>query len=75
MLPKPSAIPVIPLKRKAEIRHRPSARWFKYAVHRTVGVFNPENSCSLHRSLKGARRAANRWVRSSSDQFVVERVD
>lgn len=35
--------------------------WFRYAVHRTVGIGIPENSCSLHRTLKGARRAAARW--------------
>jgi len=35
--------------------------WFRYTVHRTVGMAIPENSCSLHRTLKGAQRAARRW--------------
>lgn len=35
--------------------------WYRYTVHRTVGIGIPENSCSLHRTPKGAQRAARRW--------------
>jgi hypothetical protein len=35
--------------------------WFRYSVHRTVGIGIPENSVSLHRTLRGAQRAAARW--------------
>jgi hypothetical protein len=48
--------------------------WFHYAVHRTDGIGIPENSCSLHRTLKGARRAARRWCASASGGEVVEHV-
>lgn len=36
--------------------------WFRYRVDRLHGVFIPENTLSLHRTLKGAKRAERRWA-------------
>jgi hypothetical protein len=55
-------IPVIPMTYKAEIR-TDDGWWFRYIVHRTVGIFIPENSVTIHRTLNGAQRAARRWTR------------
>jgi hypothetical protein len=46
--------------------------WFRYAVHRTVGIGIPENSCSLHRTLKGAERAVRRWKAREYTPTIVE---
>lgn len=37
--------------------------WFRFRVNRLHGISIPENSVSYHRTLAGARRAAQRWVR------------
>jgi hypothetical protein len=55
------AVPRIPMTYKAEIRTC-DGWWFRYVVHRTHGIGIPENSASLHRTLKGAQRAARRYV-------------
>ena len=58
--PHPSVIPVIPMTHRASV-YEHDGWWFRYVVHRTVGVFIPESSVSFHRTLKGARRAKRRW--------------
>jgi hypothetical protein len=47
--------------------------WYRYTVHRTCGIGIPENSCSLHRTLKGAQRAARRWKAREYTPTIVER--
>lgn len=42
--------------------------WFRYRVDRLHGIGIPENSVSHHRSLKRARRAADRWTRKNDFQ-------
>jgi hypothetical protein len=37
--------------------------WFRYIVDRRWGIAIPERSTSLHRTLRGAQRAAERWRR------------
>lgn len=37
--------------------------WFRYTVHRCIGIGIPEKSTSRHRTLRGAERAVRRWKR------------
>ena len=46
--------------------------WFRYTVHRLDGIGIPENGCSSHRTLEGARRAAQRWCSKNSSGEHVE---
>lgn len=53
-----SALNKLPHKARIETHN---GWWYRYTVHRTCGIGIPENSCSLHRTLKGAERAVRRW--------------
>lgn len=51
-----------------------SGWWFKYRVYRLHGIGIPENCYSYHRTLEGARKAAERWCHKNDkkDTEVVE---
>lgn len=56
----PGLIRRIPMRHTAEIRTH-HGWWFHYAVHRLHGIFIPESSVTVHRSLSRAQRAVRRW--------------
>jgi hypothetical protein len=74
MPPHPSLIPRIPMRYTAEITTR-DGWWFRYRVNRLHGIGIPEKSVSVHRSLKGAQRAARRELRRNDREQpqVIER--
>ena len=47
--------------------------WYRYIVDRRHGIFALENSSSVHRTLKGAQRAAKRWCAKQDDSVFMER--
>ena len=59
------------MTRKAVIKEY-DGWFFKFVVHRTDGIFIPENSVSFHRTLTAARKAAQNYTHSSSYRPIIE---
>ncbi|HEY1690074.1 MAG TPA: hypothetical protein VGF95_14560 [Solirubrobacteraceae bacterium] len=70
-MPHPPPRPKIPTTRHKATIMTCEGWWWRYVVHRTAGIGIVENGVSCHRTLKGARRAAERWCRKDRDSGVL----